>query len=284
MIDILNVIWKRYLIYVSTAIYPWNNWGKPFIYANILNTRWPSTDLLRRVAWWKFYRCFGGTCCRHHQGDYGRSKRFETLCSTILHGATTQNTAAFILPTQENLKFYIKSNTSPLKMELVCSSETMSTLRCYPEHRSICVQPYINHRSCIKFKIVTVVSVSVTWFLFTVERTSSSATVNEVVMTGNINGGSTTGNAVITPLRHHRLFSANPAQQPILPRQATAATAVCSGTDGNHRTATSVKLWLFKGMVQVSRTRIQLRISNEISMKDAVGNMLLWGIVLENII
>ncbi|XP_021913919.1 gastrin/cholecystokinin type B receptor-like isoform X3 [Zootermopsis nevadensis] len=82
------------------------------------------------------------------------------------------------------------------------------------------------------------------------ERTSSSATVNEVVMTGNINGGSTTGNAVITPLRHHRLFSANPSQQPILPRQATAATAVCSGTDGNHRTATSVKLWLFKGMVQ----------------------------------
>ncbi|XP_033610040.1 cholecystokinin receptor type A isoform X3 [Cryptotermes secundus] len=84
------------------------------------------------------------------------------------------------------------------------------------------------------------------------ERTSSSATVNEVVMTAsNINGNSTTGNAVATPLRQHRLFSTQPKQQPILSRQATAAPTICSGRDGNHRSAKSVKLWLFKGMVQV---------------------------------
>ncbi|XP_069675745.1 cholecystokinin receptor-like [Periplaneta americana] len=80
------------------------------------------------------------------------------------------------------------------------------------------------------------------------ERTSSSATVNEVVMaTSNINGNSTTGSATITPLRQHRLLK----QQQMLNRQSAGSTTLCAGRDGNNRAATSVKLWLFKGMVQV---------------------------------
>jgi hypothetical protein len=68
----------------------------------------------------------------------------------------------------------------------------------------------------------------------------------------NINGNSATGNAAVTPLRQHRLSSTHQKQHPILLRQATSAPKLCGGREGNHRNATSVKLWLFKGMVQVS--------------------------------
>jgi hypothetical protein len=56
----------------------------------------------------------------------------------------------------------------------------------------------------------------------------------------------------VTPLRQHRPFSSNPTQQAILSRQSTAATAIYSGRDDGRRSAGSVKLWLIRGMVQVS--------------------------------
>jgi hypothetical protein len=87
-----------------------------------------------------------------------------------------------------------------------------------------------------------------------VERKGSSGTVNEVMTAGNVNGNSTTGSAVMTPLRKHRPFSANPKQQAILSRQSTAATAIYGGRDDGRRSAASVKLWLIRGMVQVSES------------------------------
>jgi hypothetical protein len=94
-----------------------------------------------------------------------------------------------------------------------------------------------------------------------VERTGSSATVNEIVMTANnVNGNSTTGNAAVTPLRQHRLSSIHQKPHPILSRRATSAPKMCGGRDGSRRRATSVKLWLFKGMVQVSRREVAVKI------------------------
>jgi uncharacterized membrane protein len=70
---------------------------------------------------------------------------------------------------------------------------------------------------------------------------------------GNINGNSTTGSAVMTPLRQHRSISANPKQQqPVLSRQSAAATTIYGDRDDSRRTAASVKLWLIRGVVQVS--------------------------------
>ena len=86
-----------------------------------------------------------------------------------------------------------------------------------------------------------------------VERTGSSGTVNEVVMAAsNINGNSTTGSAVMTPLRQHHPLSANPKQQSLLSRKSTAATTIYGDRDDGRRTAASVKLWLIRGVVQVS--------------------------------
>jgi len=86
-----------------------------------------------------------------------------------------------------------------------------------------------------------------------VERTGSCGNVNEVVMAaGNINGNSTTGSAVMTPLRQNRPISAHPKQQQFLSRQSTAATTIYGDRDDSRRTAASVKLWLIRGVVQVS--------------------------------
>jgi hypothetical protein len=86
-----------------------------------------------------------------------------------------------------------------------------------------------------------------------VERAGSCGNVNEVVMTaGNVNGNTTTGSAVVTPLRQHRPISANPKQQPILSRQSAAATTMYGDREDGRRTAASVKLWLIRGVVQVS--------------------------------
>jgi hypothetical protein len=88
-----------------------------------------------------------------------------------------------------------------------------------------------------------------------VERTGSSGAVNEAVMgASNINGNSTTGSAMTTSLRQHRPISANPKQQSILSRQSSAATTIYGDRDEGRRTAASVKLWLIRGVVQVSVT------------------------------
>jgi len=86
-----------------------------------------------------------------------------------------------------------------------------------------------------------------------VERAGSCGNVNEAVMAaGNINGNSTTGSAVVTPLRQNRPISANPKQQPYLSRQSAAATTIYGDREDSRRTAASVKLWLIRGVVQVS--------------------------------
>jgi hypothetical protein len=86
-----------------------------------------------------------------------------------------------------------------------------------------------------------------------VERTGSSGAGNEVVMgASNINGNSTPGSTMTKSLRHHRPTSANPKQQSIVSRQSSAATTIYGDRDEGRRTAASVKLWLIRGVVQVS--------------------------------